>query len=204
MSEDEIGFDAMMLTIEHERWFNERIGRVVIEMTKAQIVAENHEETGQCQKHLKRLREELMYIHESFKGSLEEIINEHEKILRARYAAEETARKATAHLENFSKRLDEVQQQEASRHREHNPALPEVRARVLAMTDGRCAYCNSVISPGKSDGNPEFVVEHVVPKSAGGPDHIANFVPSCAPCNSQKSAAHVVEFIRKKVGGLNV
>jgi len=203
MSEEEVLFDGFILASEVDREIATSVAHAIVAMVRLQWSTE-HNVQEEYNRQFKELRNKILAIESDASDSLARIRIAYEKEQESRLAAEETARKATAHLENFSKRLDEIQQQEASRHREHNPALPEVRARVLAMTDGRCAYCNSVISPGKSDGNPEFVVEHVVPKSAGGPDHIANFVPACAPCNSQKSAAHVVEFIRKKVGGLNV
>lgn len=81
---------------------------------------------------------------------------------------------------------------------EHHPSSPVVREKVLSLTDGKCAYCNSEITRGKADGLPEFVIEHVVPKSCGGPDHMANYVPACSKCNSQKASGHVLDFIRKK------
>lgn len=82
---------------------------------------------------------------------------------------------------------------------EHNPSLPEVREKVLGLTGGQCAYCGTPLNRREDDG-PTFVVEHVVPKSVGGPDHFCNYVPACPSCNSAKRTAHVIEFIKRKVG----
>ncbi|MFM7009486.1 MAG: HNH endonuclease, partial [Betaproteobacteria bacterium] len=123
--------------------------------------------------------------------------------IRAVHATSENINSACealrAEVKAQAERADFLEERLADRVIEHNPTNPEVRAKVLAMTDGRCAYCNCEISPGKDDGKPEFVVEHVVPKSVGGPDHLHNYVPSCPSCNSSKHAGHVIEFIRRRV-----
>lgn len=83
--------------------------------------------------------------------------------------------------------------------REHGTHSPELRARVLALTGGKCAYCCIPISD-SDDGTEGFEVEHVVAKDNGGPDHFANYVPSCRPCNSKKRTSHVLEFIHFRLG----
>lgn len=96
--------------------------------------------------------------------------------------------------EHRSKALAE-EAQKALEHRvkAHKPENPYVRRRVLEMTGGRCAYCDAQLGG-------DFHIEHVVSKAAGGPDHLANYVPACGPCNSQKHTMHVLEFI-KRYGG---
>ena len=42
----------------------------------------------------------------------------------------------------------------------------------------RCVYCGSTEGP--------FHLDHVVPRSRGGPDDPSNLVQACVPCNSQK------------------
>lgn len=72
-----------------------------------------------------------------------------------------------------------------------------VREAVWNLTDGHCAYCGSPLTKFKEDGHSyNFCVEHVVPKSQGGPDNLANYVPACIGCNNAKKANHVLDFIQ--------
>lgn len=74
---------------------------------------------------------------------------------------------------------------------------PEVRRQVLAMTDGRCTYCATIVSDTPVEGQSvKLFVEHVVPASKGGPNHLVNYVPSCGSCNSAKGDRHVLHFVR--------
>lgn len=103
-----------------------------------------------------------------------------------------------AELAAAEKRVEELSYAadlaKAERHPLHDPS---VRAKVWALTDGHCAYCGSQLEPDKTNGfSGAFCVEHVVPRAAGGPDNIANYVPSCLGCNSAKGDRHVLVFIR--------
>lgn len=91
-----------------------------------------------------------------------------------------------------------------SRIQEHSPSSPDLRAKVLSLTGGKCAYCDSEITSDADDGKANFVIEHVVPKSCGGPDHFSNYVPACSKCNAHKSAGHVLEFIQRRLIGARV
>lgn len=75
---------------------------------------------------------------------------------------------------------------------------PDIRRQVLAMTEGTCAYCSVPLVDG-GQGSDSFVVEHVVPASCGGPDHISNYVPACSACNVRKRDGHVIDFIQRYV-----
>lgn len=55
-----------------------------------------------------------------------------------------------------------------------------VRAAVLLRDGDVCAYCETTCGP--------FEVDHVFPKSRGGPNTSANLVTSCLPCNRSKGA----------------
>ncbi len=79
----------------------------------------------------------------------------------------------------------------------HSISNKEVREAVWNMTGGKCSYCDCDLEPNGA-GGVSFAVDHVVPKSAGGPDNLANYVPACSSCNSAKNGGHVLEFIRKK------
>jgi predicted restriction endonuclease len=89
---------------------------------------------------------------------------------------------------------------ESPSHDEHPINSPEVRKHVLAMTDGKCSYCGKTLSDAGAGNHADaFCVEHVVPLSEGGPNHIKNYVPACGSCNSAKGDRHVLTFIKKHV-----
>lgn len=81
---------------------------------------------------------------------------------------------------------------------------PEVRARVFAMTNGKCFYCNHDLVMmrtelvGEKTSHRLFHLDHIVPVTCGGPDHESNFVPACEPCNISKGNKSYIEFIRDR------
>jgi 5-methylcytosine-specific restriction endonuclease McrA len=54
------------------------------------------------------------------------------------------------------------------------------RRAVFARDDWTCQYCGS---------RSNLTVDHVVPRSKGGPSSWDNIVASCAPCNRRKGSA---------------
>ena len=62
------------------------------------------------------------------------------------------------------------------------PAVPDPPASVHPRTlEPRCAYCAGVGS------RTHFELDHVVPRSKGGPTNIGNLVWACRPCNQAKT-----------------
>ncbi len=61
---------------------------------------------------------------------------------------------------------------------------------LIAERDGRlCFYCRRVFEL-------EFMtLDHLVPKTRGGSNHISNLVLSCSPCNYKKGHVDVVSFV---------
>lgn len=88
--------------------------------------------------------------------------------------------------------------QDRAAYNTHHTNDPAVRREVLALTSGRCAYCDIELVDGGGDGN-QFCVEHVIPASKGGPNHLVNYVPACRSCNNSKSDNHVLLFIRRNL-----
>lgn len=88
-----------------------------------------------------------------------------------------------------------VGRQAATQHAINDPA---VRAAVLQLTGGRCAYCDCELEQGTGT-TETFTVEHIVPRESGGPDNIANYVPACKSCNCSKGTGHVITFIKRRV-----
>lgn len=70
------------------------------------------------------------------------------------------------------------------------------RIQVWRKTGGLCFYCGTQLRhPVKPSYLQLMHVEHLVPRQAGGPNHMLNLVPSCHSCNSAKSAKDPVRFI---------
>lgn len=73
-----------------------------------------------------------------------------------------------------------------------------VRVEVWKKTGGKCSYCHKPLAhpyEEAKEGQESMHVDHVVPKSAGGPDHMLNYAPSCGPCNISKNGRDVVVYI---------
>lgn len=64
----------------------------------------------------------------------------------------------------------------------------EVKAYLRHKWDDQCAYC----------GKKGEEVEHLVPRSRGGSNRIANLVWSCRKCNEKKDSLTLEEFLAKK------
>lgn len=91
----------------------------------------------------------------------------------------------------------------AARHKEHAIHKPDVRDAVWAITGGKCFYCRVDLirtaedATSLADGHRLFHVDHLVAKDCGGPDHMANYIPSCQRCNLSKSNKPFAEFSRR-------
>lgn len=85
---------------------------------------------------------------------------------------------------------------------EHKLHHEHVRERVWGMTGGHCFYCDvEMVRNSQEDPRRAFEIDHIVPRSHGGPDHVSNYVPSCAKCNGEKNNKHFVEFMVSKRRG---
>lgn len=54
------------------------------------------------------------------------------------------------------------------------------RTRIYRRDGGRCRFCGMPLS------RDAFTLDHLLPKSRGGPDWDVNLVVACSPCNNQK------------------
>lgn len=67
------------------------------------------------------------------------------------------------------------------------------RLRVWEFFDYRCAYCGVELEHGNSD------LDHLIPSSRAGSNHISNRVISCKTCNSkEKREMEWKDFLKKK------
>ena len=64
-----------------------------------------------------------------------------------------------------------------------NASWAETTRQVVARAGGRCAYCRMH----QSLQGATFHIEHIVPRSAGGPDAPDNLALACPSCNLGKS-----------------
>ena len=67
--------------------------------------------------------------------------------------------------------------------------------RIWEFFDSKCAYCGKPIRKLKKEGH----IDHLIPASLGGPNHISNRVLSCATCNeAEKMDQAWQEFVVQK------
>ena len=62
------------------------------------------------------------------------------------------------------------------------------REAVLLRDGQRCMYCGCT--------DQVMTLDHILPRSKGGSDHLSNLVPACRPCNSSKGARTPEEWRR--------
>jgi len=61
--------------------------------------------------------------------------------------------------------------------------------KIYSKTQGNCAYCGCSLDP-----FGDWHIEHAIPKSRDGSDHIDNLFPSCDACNRMKKSKTPEEF----------
>lgn len=62
--------------------------------------------------------------------------------------------------------------------------------RIYDKTDGQCHICRkklALINYGAVSSKGAWEVDHSIPKSKGGTDHLTNLNPACIPCNRIKN-----------------
>ena len=65
------------------------------------------------------------------------------------------------------------------------------RLGVLILRDGnQCFYCRNELQ------EEQMTLEHLIPRTAGGLNHIGNMVISCKPCNLKAGHKSVFEKIK--------
>ena len=69
-----------------------------------------------------------------------------------------------------------------------------VREYIASQWNHRCAYCGK----GDFQDSTRFNIDHVKPRSAGGPDNVGNLVWSCRPCNERKADQPVERFLENE------
>lgn len=136
-----------------------------------------------------RLVRERTSFDENSSDDIERIVQEQVARVSAKLLELGRSEAVDKAIVQFRDILCDLESDEFEIHRKEDAA---VRQRVWDLTDGKCTYCRTELVDG-GVGRDSFVVEHVVPKSAGGPDRIENYVPACSACNLKKSNRHVID-----------
>jgi hypothetical protein len=80
----------------------------------------------------------------------------------------------------------------------------KLKWRVWDRDRGKCFYCNCIIPrKGGAKDKPVRTLDHVIPRSKGGPGHMWNLVLSCPKCNQDKGSndpteEHLAIAIRRR------
>ena len=78
---------------------------------------------------------------------------------------------------------------------QHGPLYRlHLREYIASQWNHRCAYCGK----GDFQDSTRFNIDHVKPRSAGGPDNVGNLVWSCRPCNERKADQPVERFLENE------
>lgn len=70
------------------------------------------------------------------------------------------------------------------------------RMRVYRRDGGRCRFCGVVLQ------RHDFTLDHLLPRSKGGPDWDINLVAACSPCNNQKGDRSLDEVGLELMGNM--
>jgi 5-methylcytosine-specific restriction endonuclease McrA len=71
-----------------------------------------------------------------------------------------------------------------------NATQNEIRGAVWDISMGRCHYCTRLMNPFR-----DFTIDHVVPQSQDGDNHLHNYVASCRSCNCSKGGRRPEEWM---------
>ncbi len=123
--------------------------------------------------------------------SLESIVSNQEHAVRrlARWSGAETATVQTGKFDTqrlLKPNIKGAEYQRGPLYRTH------LRAYIAEQWKHRCAYCGL----GDWEDRTRFNLDHVVPRSAGGPTNIRNVVWSCEPCNHAKGDTPAAELLK--------
>ena len=76
---------------------------------------------------------------------------------------------------------------------------------VYDKTGGCCRYCGkqlAIKNYGARGEHGAWVIDHSIPKSKGGTDHMNNLFPACCDCNEEKGDQTGDSFLKKRTKSL--
>ena len=72
--------------------------------------------------------------------------------------------------------------------REMSQPASGFKRQLWIQQQGQCFYCEGPLLP-------RYHVDHIHPKSKGGPNHVDNYCLACQPCNHAKRDRPAVDFL---------
>jgi 5-methylcytosine-specific restriction endonuclease McrA len=78
--------------------------------------------------------------------------------------------------------------QQPDPHREMSMPQSGFKMVLWVKQNGRCQYCRGSLLP-------RYHVDHIHPKSKGGPNHPSNYCLACQPCNLAKKDKSAIDFM---------
>jgi len=79
-------------------------------------------------------------------------------------------------------------------------AVSENRRLILAREGGKCFYCRRVLRDNDSNGDSNWVIEHVISRPDGDNSY-RNVVAACLSCNNRKKDRPATEYLRELYRG---
>lgn len=76
---------------------------------------------------------------------------------------------------------------------------PPRRWAIWRKTNGDCCYCSVALAIDygvhSAVRQVSMDLDHAIPRTRGGSNHIDNLLPACQPCNNRKGVKTVEEFL---------
>lgn len=73
--------------------------------------------------------------------------------------------------------------------------VSRIRRRLFEEQNGRCFYCNILMTLTNPNLSLYCTIDHVIPRSRGGTWDYENLVGACSPCNYCKKSKSAIEFL---------
>lgn len=109
----------------------------------------------------------------------------------AQYQREQTA---IRHRHSLLRRLAHLQASpvtvttHSTSQREMSKPVSGFKLTLWTQQQGQCFYCEGPLLP-------RYHVDHIHPKSKGGPNHVDNYCLACQPCNHAKRDRTAIDFL---------
>lgn len=112
--------------------------------------------------------------------------------------------------DEIERQVEEMRARQGRQRLPNSPPRPQrsknySRKRSLAIRDGEvCHWCDAplditIVDP-RHPSPPRATLDHVIPRSLGGPSSLNNLVLACEPCNAERGGIHQEGAFSRLVG----